>query len=76
MNQHDTNQLFRIFSLYSTHPILQEVIKVKDNNESIDYQNVNSPQDETMNRVNQTFDKIKQEVKNMIDENNKASDIE
>jgi hypothetical protein len=51
-------------------------MKVKDNDESINYQNVNSPQDETMNRVNQTYDKIKQEVKNLIDENNKASDIE
>jgi|GraSoiStandDraft_13_1057314.scaffolds.fasta_scaffold801826_1 hypothetical protein len=51
-------------------------MKVKDNNESINYQNVNSPQDEIMNRVNQTYNKMKQEVKSMIDENNKASDIE
>jgi hypothetical protein len=51
-------------------------MKVKDNNENINYQNVHSPQDETMNQVNKTYNKMKQEVKNLIDENNKASDIE
>jgi hypothetical protein len=49
---------------------------VKENNKSIDYQNAHTNQDEIMNRVNQTYDKLKQEVKNMIDENNQANDIE
>ena len=49
---------------------------MKDNHESINFDNVHTDQGETMNRVNQTFDKLKQEVKDMINENNKAIDNE
>lgn len=41
----------------------------KDFNEGIEYQNNGTPQDVVMNRVNQTFDKMTEDVKNMVDEN-------
>ena len=33
-------------------------------------------QDEIMNRVNQTFDKISQDVKNMINDNNQQNNLQ
>jgi hypothetical protein len=33
-------------------------------------------QEEAMNRVNQTFDKISQDVKNMINDNNQNSNLQ
>ena len=39
--------------------------------------NSNEPvQDEIMNRVNQTFDKISQDVKNMINDNNQQNNLQ
>jgi actin-like ATPase involved in cell morphogenesis len=40
--------------------------------ESMDNQNkpINTEQEQIMNRVNQTFEQMVQDVKNMIDENN------
>lgn len=49
---------------------------VNENNESIDVQNANSIQDEAMNRANQTLNKIKEEVKNLIEENEQANKLE
>jgi hypothetical protein len=49
---------------------------VNEKNESIDVQNVNSIQDDAMDRANQTLNKIKEEVKNLIDENEHANKLE
>ncbi|CRK83071.1 hypothetical protein [Neobacillus massiliamazoniensis] len=38
-------------------------------------QNYDLDQDEIMNKVNQTFDKIAQDVKEMIDQNNQQSNL-
>ncbi|WP_191991731.1 hypothetical protein [Bacillus aerolatus] len=47
----------------------------KDNNESINFQNNDTPQDAIMNKVNQTFDEMVQDVKNIINENDQGSNI-
>jgi hypothetical protein len=49
--------------------------------EGINNQNQNSSesqtvQEEIMNRVNQTFDKISQDVKSMINDNNQHSNLQ
>jgi hypothetical protein len=48
----------------------------KDFNEGIEYQNSGTPQDAVMNRVNQTFDKMTEDVKNMVDENERKNNKE
>ncbi|MEK4029583.1 hypothetical protein MKZ02_13740 [Pseudobacillus sp. FSL P4-0506] len=47
-------------------------MKKSNNNENMDFENGNTPQDKIMNRVNQTFDDMVQEVRSMINENNEA----
>ncbi|GIN21295.1 hypothetical protein [Siminovitchia fordii] len=47
----------------------------RDNKESINYQNNDTPQDSIMNKVNQTHDEMVQDVKNLINENDKESNI-
>jgi hypothetical protein len=57
---------FVIFLLLNEHSIV-EVRKM----ENMENQNNNTGQDQIMNRVNQTFEQIVQDVKSMIDKNNK-----
>ncbi|WP_176713701.1 hypothetical protein [Pseudobacillus wudalianchiensis] len=47
-------------------------MKKGNNNESSNVGNGNTSQDEIMNRVNQTFDEMVQEVRSMINDNNEA----
>jgi hypothetical protein len=42
---------------------------MKENNQNLNYNENETVQDEIMNRVNQTFDKISEDVKSMISEN-------
>jgi hypothetical protein len=49
---------------------------VNDKDDRNDVQNVHSIQDDAMNRANQTLNKIKEEVKNLIDENQHANKLE
>lgn len=49
---------------------------MKDDQKSLSYQNNQTTNEETMNQVNQTFDQMKQEVKDLLDENNKAVDLQ
>src|SRR5690606_41414581 len=64
----------RIF-FFILHTIsLAEVKKVgKDNKKGNNFQNNDTPQDAIMNKVNQTFDEMVQDVKNLIDENDRES---
>ena len=47
-------------------------LKKSNNNESINLENGNTPQEKIMNKVNQTFDEMVQEVRDMINENNES----
>ncbi|WP_338469506.1 hypothetical protein R4Z10_11810 [Niallia sp. XMNu-256] len=49
---------------------------MNENYESKNEQNTHSLQDEAMERANQTFNKIKQEVQDMIHENGQAENME
>jgi hypothetical protein len=49
---------------------------VNEKNESINVQNGHSIQDDAIDRANQTLNKIKEEVKNLIDENKQANKLE
>lgn len=53
-----------------------EVKKVeKNNNESTNFQSDDAPQDTIMIRVNQTFDQMEQEVKDLINKNTQEVNI-
>ncbi|WHY81414.1 hypothetical protein [Siminovitchia fortis] len=45
----------------------------KDNKKGNNFQNNDTPQDAIMNKVNQTFDEMVHDVKNLIDENDRES---
>ncbi len=47
----------------------------RDSKESINYQNNDTSQDSIMNKVNQTLDEMVQDVKNLVNENDKESNI-
>ncbi len=49
---------------------------MNENHESIKEPNTHSIQDEALKRANQTFDKIKQEVQDMIHGNEQADKME
>jgi hypothetical protein len=75
-NKISKDTFFRVINVLSLHTILIET-EVK-NMEKTYNQNGNDPnndidQDAIMNRVNQTFDKISQDVKNMINNNNQLN---
>ncbi|MFD1706726.1 hypothetical protein ACFSCZ_08150 [Siminovitchia sediminis] len=45
----------------------------KDDKKSMNFENSATPQDEIMNKVNQTYDEMVQDVKNLINENDKEN---
>lgn len=47
----------------------------KDIDQSISFKNKDTSQDTIMNRVNQTFDQIEQEVKDLLDKNSQVINI-
>ncbi|HZG71413.1 MAG TPA: hypothetical protein VEY51_07715 [Chondromyces sp.] len=47
----------------------------KNHNERINVENADTPQDAIMNRVNQTFDQMVEDVKNLINKNTEESNI-
>ena len=49
---------------------------MNNSNEKIGTQHANSPQDESMERANQAFNKIKQEVQDMIQGNEQEDKME
>ena len=55
--------------------LLLEVKKVKKDPEN-SFQHNDNTQDEIMNRVNQAFDRIAEEAKNLVNENKEKSKLE
>ena len=69
-----TTQGIFFFTLHTIS--LSEVKKMgRDSKESINYQNNDTSQDSIMNKVNQTLDEMVQDVKNLVNENDKESNI-
>lgn len=78
MQQPKTLNEPKVYFSYALHTIfLLEVSKVgKDvNKNSENSQREAAPQDEMMNKVNQTFDEMVQDVRNLINENDKESNM-